>query len=132
MWKKIFDAFHTYSNHFLNTYVSDPKWFIQISHNWLLEYICELLAHPARVTHIYVNDISAIIGLDNDLLPFRHQDIIKTNDVLLLIGCRRTNLSEIPNNSKLSIPATKLSSETINNIINMYMTPLILYTKQKP
>ena len=52
------------------------------------------LTHWGRVTHICVSKLT-IIGSDNGLSPDRHQVIIWTNDVLLLIGPLGTHFSEI-------------------------------------
>ena len=46
------------------------------------------------MTHIYVGK-PTIIGSDNGFSPERHQDIIWTNDVILLIGPLGTKCSEI-------------------------------------
>ena len=59
-------------------------------------FLCSHLTHWGRVTHIYicVNNLT-IIGSDNGLSPGRRQDIIWTNDGILLIWPLRTNFSEI-------------------------------------
>ena len=54
----------------------------------------ETLYHWGWVTHICVG-ILTIIGSDNGLLPGRHQAIIWTNAIILLIGSLGTNFSEI-------------------------------------
>ena len=53
-----------------------------------------LLTHWGRVTDIYVGKLT-IIGLNNGLSPGRHQAVIWTNDVILLIIPLGTNFSEI-------------------------------------
>ena len=52
------------------------------------------LTHWGRVTHTCVSTLT-IIGSDNGLSLGRRQAIIRTNDVILLIGPLRTNFSEI-------------------------------------
>ena len=52
------------------------------------------LIHWGRVTHICVGKLN-IIGSDNGLSPRRHQDIIWTNSMILLIRPLGTNFSEI-------------------------------------
>ena len=47
-----------------------------------------------QVKHIYITNW-VIIGVDNGLLPIRHQAIIWTNADLLSIGLLRTNCSEV-------------------------------------
>ena len=47
-----------------------------------------------RVMHICASKLT-IIGSDNGLLPGRHQAIIRTNSLILLIGTLRTNFREI-------------------------------------
>ena len=53
-----------------------------------------ILTHWGRVTHICIDNLT-IIGSDNGLSPGRHQAIIWTNVVILLIGPLGTNFSEI-------------------------------------
>ena len=57
-------------------------------------FLCFLLTHWGRVTHICVGNLT-IIGSDNGLLPGRHQAIIWTNAGILLFGPLGTNFSEI-------------------------------------
>ena len=52
------------------------------------------LTHWGRVTHICVSNLT-IIASDDGLSPVRHQAIIWTNAVTLLIGSLGTNFSEI-------------------------------------
>ena len=52
------------------------------------------LTHWGRVTHVCVSRLT-ITGSDNGLSPGRHQAIIWTNAVILLIGPLGTNFSEI-------------------------------------
>ena len=52
------------------------------------------LTHWGRVTHICVRKLT-IIGSDNGLSPGRHQAIIWTNAVILLIWPLGTNFNEI-------------------------------------
>ena len=52
------------------------------------------LTQWGQATHICDSKLT-IIGSDNGLSPGRHQDIIWTNDGILLIGPLGTNFSEI-------------------------------------
>ena len=61
---------------------------------WLLWNSTGTLILWARVTHIWVSELS-IIGSDNGLSPGRRQAIIWTNVGILLIGPLGTNFSEI-------------------------------------
>ena len=53
-----------------------------------------LLTHWGRLMHICVSKVTNI-GLDNGLLPGRHQAIFWTNAEILLIQTLGTNFSEI-------------------------------------
>ena len=57
-----------------------------------LSKVQSLLTYWGHVMHICVSKLT-IIGLDNGLLPDRHQAIIWTNDRSLLIGRLGTNLN---------------------------------------
>ena len=53
-----------------------------------------MLTHWGQITHICICNLT-LIGSDNGLWPGRHQVIIWTNAIILLIGPLKTHFSEI-------------------------------------
>ena len=74
--------------------VTRPRWGNLIPHCFQGMYLHFLLTHWGQVMHICISKLT-IIGLDNGLLPDRHQAIIWTNAGILLIGPLGTKFSEI-------------------------------------
>ena len=67
-----------------------------LSEKWWPFYLsfC-VLTHWGRVTHIWVDNLTTIIGSDNGLSPDRRQAIIWTSAGILLIWPLGTNFSEM-------------------------------------
>ena len=64
-------------------------------HGWAMGCLLSVFfIHWGQVTHLCISKLTTI-GLDNGLLPGRHQAIIWTNAGILSIGPFRTNFSDI-------------------------------------
>ena len=78
------------------------KFPLEISVNWQHLHASMCLPHWGPVMHICVGKLT-IIGSDNGLSSGRHQTIIWTSAVMLLIGTLGINFSETLRNSNLFI-----------------------------
>ena len=92
----IFLYVEVYTNAAVIIWLHMQMWWNHLPHTVKKMHACIAypLTHWGRMTHICVSKLT-IIGLDNGLLPDRHQAIIWTIAEILLIGPLGTNLSEI-------------------------------------